>query len=283
MPRLMACGANLHNVTEIQGVHEQGQRNTFSMQDDLEAVAEGLRYARVQGCPFAMLVIDPVTSYLPGQKLRHVDLNDAGHLRTILEPWLVFAQEHRVAIVCVTHFAKDTTRSMLHRVIGSQAFAATCRSLCAVIEPPATDDYEPEPHEKALVQVKVNLPEHPGGSWRFVTEKVEVATDDHTGKPISATVPKWQELDRALSPKTIAGKSRGPRSDHTMPFAIWMHAQFATHPGGTWLPVTQVLAAALRDGAAPSERWWNKHSPEYFEKQNTDGTWRCRPRLGPPT
>lgn len=180
VPRLLACGANLHNVIEIEGVSHGEKRNTFSMQDDLEAVGEWLRSARAEGLPFAMLVIDPVTSYLPGQKLRRVDLNDAGQLRTILEPWLVLAQKHHVAIVCVTHFAKDTARSMLHRVMGSAAFAQTCRSLCAVIERDATDEYEPEPHEKALIQVKVNLPEHPGGSWRFVTEKVVLRDcDDH--------------------------------------------------------------------------------------------------------
>jgi len=88
VPRLTACGANLGNVVEIQGVVQEGKRNTFSMQDDLEAVGQWLTYAREQGNPFAMLVIDPVTSYLPGQKLRKVDLNDAGQLRTVLEPWL---------------------------------------------------------------------------------------------------------------------------------------------------------------------------------------------------
>lgn len=44
VPRLMACGAQLANVVEIQGVEQQGQRNTFSMQDDLEAVSQWLAY-----------------------------------------------------------------------------------------------------------------------------------------------------------------------------------------------------------------------------------------------
>ena len=132
-PRLVACGGNLNHVIEIQGVTQQGKRNTFSMQDDLGEIRRWLTAARDEGFPFAMLVIDPVTSYLPGQKLRKVDLNDAGQLRTVLEPWLVLAQEHNIAIVCVTHFAKDTTRSMLHRVLGSAAFTQTCRSLMAIV------------------------------------------------------------------------------------------------------------------------------------------------------
>lgn len=194
VPRLTACGANLANVVEIQGVMQEGKRNTFSMQDDLEAVGQWLTFAREQGNPFAMLVIDPVTSYLPGQKLRKVDLNDAGQLRTVLEPWLILAQTHNVAIVCVTHFAKDTNRAMLHRVLGSAAFAQTCRSLCAVIEQPATEVEEPDPHAKVFMQVKVNLPEHPGGAWRFHTERVEVGADHRNGKPIYATRPAWDQL-----------------------------------------------------------------------------------------
>lgn len=280
VPRLMACGANLANVFEIEGVSHGGKRNTFSMQDDLEEVSKTLAAARDEGLPFAMLVIDPVTSYLPGQKLRRVDLNDAGHLRTILEPWLVLAQEYHIAIVCVTHFAKDTTRAMLHRVIGSAAFAQTCRSLCAVIEPQATEEYETEPHEKALLQVKVNLPEHPGGSWRFVTEKVEVATDPRNGKPIAATRPDWRELDSALTPKTAVGPARGPKSRQEPLFLTWVNGRFAVLPAGTWLPVEEVKWAAVREGIC-SESWWNKHSPEHLEKQNPDGKWMCRPIVAP--
>jgi AAA domain len=277
VPRLVACGANRHNVVEIQGVEQQGKRNTFSMQDDLEAVSQWLSYARKEGRPFAMLVIDPVTSYLPGQKLRKVDMNDAGQLRTVLEPWLKLAEEHAIAIVCVTHFAKDTNRNMLHRVLGSAAFAQTCRSLCAVMDRPATEDYEPEPHEKLLMQVKVNLPEHPGGAWRFFTERVTVGNDHRNGKPILATRPNWQELDSALSPNTMVGRSRGPKSQQTPQFALWLKALFMTYPDHEWVPVSNVRAAAVP--SVVSESWWNKHSADHMEKKNEGGQWLCKPKV----
>jgi hypothetical protein len=277
IPRLTACGANLANVIEIEGVVQKGKRSTFSLQDDLEAVGAWLKHAHDEGHPFAMLVIDPVTSYLPGAKLRKVDLNDAGQLRTILEPWLRLAQEHSIAIVCVTHFAKDTTRSMLHRVLGSAAFAQTCRSLCAVFERPATEDYEPGPHEKVLMQVKVNLPEHPGGAWKFRTERVELDTDPRNGKPIYATRPDWDELDSALTPSTAVGRARGPKSQYELPFAMWLQSFFTSRPNDGWLATEFVKSIALAERAA-SESWWNKHSAEYLEKQNVNGTWMCRPR-----
>ena len=279
VPRLTACGANLANVIEIQGVLQEGKRNTFSMQDDLEAVGQWLTLAREEGHPFAMLVIDPVTSYLPGQKLRRVDLNDAGQLRTVLEPWLVLAQTHNIAIVCVTHFAKDTTRSMLHRVLGSAAFAQTCRSLIAVVERQPTEDYEPDPHEKLMIQVKVNLPEHPGGAWKFCTERVTVGTDHRNGKPVFATMPVWDELDSALTPTSVVGKPRGPKSQYEAPFAMWLKAFFVGHPGQEWLPATDVRNAAVPD--VVSANWWTKHSGDHMGKKNENGLWWCRPKQAP--
>jgi len=276
VPRLTACGANLANVVEIQGVMQEGKRNTFSMQDDLEAVGQWLVYAREQGNPFAMLVIDPVTSYLPGQKLRKVDLNDAGQLRTVLEPWLNLAQAHNIAIVCVTHFAKDTNRAMLHRVLGSQAFAATCRSLCAVIEQPTDEDEVPDPHAKVFMQVKVNLPEHPGGAWKFHTERVEVGTDHRNGKPVYATRPVWDELDSALTPSSTVGKARGPKSQYEAPFAGWLKSLFLNYPNHEWLAVGMVKQCALSERVV-SPKWWDKHSSDHMQKQNINGEWMCRP------
>lgn len=275
VPRLRACGANLNNVVEIQGVSENGKRNTFSMQDDLEAVSEWLTFARAEGRPFAMLVIDPVTSYLPGQKVRKVDMNDAGQLRSVVEPWLVLAQRHNIAIVCVTHFAKDVTRSMLHRVLGSTAFVQTCRSLCAVIQRPTPRDEEPEPHAKALVQVKANLPEHPDGAWMFSTQKVELGTDPRNGRPIAATRPIWERLDSGLKPDSILGGSRGPVSKTDAAFGMWLQAHFTSYPPGEWVRVELVKLAAERDKAC-SERWWNGHSGEYLDKKNEGGFWFCR-------
>jgi len=176
--------------------------------------------------------------------------------------------------VCVTHFAKDTARSMLHRVLGSAAFAQTCRSLCAVMERAATEDYEPGPFEKLLMQVKVNLPDHPGGAWKFCTERVTVGNDDRNGRPVVATRPDWDELDSGLKPTTVVGRSRGPKSQQEPQFAMWLKALFVAYPGKEWVPLNIV-----RDAAVPSLvslSWWNKHSTDHIEKKNEGGNWLCR-------
>jgi hypothetical protein len=272
VPRLVACGANLSNVTEIQGVMQQGKRTSFSMQDDLSTVRDWLKGARECGAPFEMLVIDPVTSYLPGRKLRKVDLNDAGQLRTVLEPWLVLAQEHHLAIVCVTHFMKDTTRAMLHRVLGSAAFAQTCRSLCAVVARPDDGTYA-----KTLVQVKVNLPDHPGGAWLFQTVKVQVAVDPANHKPIHATRPEWETLDASVTPENLVGGSRGPVSQYPAAFGIWLRAFFMATPPRQMVEVSKVKTAAIAEGIV-TDRWWNERSGEFLYKRNEAGTWWCWPK-----
>ena len=272
VPRLVACGADLSKVIEIQGVIQQGKRNTFSMQDDLVSVGDKLKHAKENGEPFSMLVIDPITSYLPGQKLRKVDLNDAGQLRSILEPWLALAQEDDLAIVCVTHFMKDTTRAMLHRVLGSAAFAQTCRSLCSVVARP--DD---GPYAKALIQVKVNLPEHPGGAWKFSTVKVPVGTDQRNSKQIDATRADWEELDPALTPESLVGGTRGPVSKAPAAFGLWLRAQFLTTPYDQGQIVADVKAAALAVKVV-SGSWFDKNSGAYLDKQNIGGVWYCRPK-----
>jgi RecA-family ATPase len=274
VPRLIACGADLTRITEIQGVMQAGKRTTFSMQDDLEAVRAGLAYARSVNAPFDMLVVDPITSYLPGRKLRKVDVNDTGQFRSIIEPWFEIAQTHNLAICSVTHFNKDATRSMLHRVTGTAAFTQTCRSLCAFVDR-KTDE---EPYGKAMVQVKTNLPEHPGGAWRFQTKKITIGEDPENGRPIVATHPKWDSLDPDLTPESLMGGERGPVSSYGAEFGQWVRNHFMTTSQGAALPVTGVKNAALAANVS-SDDWWAKNSGQFLHKYNVNGIWMCVLRI----
>lgn len=265
VPRLDACGADRHLVSII--------KSEFSLQDDLSGMRKVLTRARDKGEPFELLVIDPVTSYLPGKKHRNVNANDAGQIRSILEPWLRLAEEFNIAIICVTHLAKDTTRSVLHRVLHSSAFSALCRSLVAFIELKNEGIFA-----KAMFQIKTNLPEHPGGAWRFNTLKVQTGFDKKRNKPIVATKPVWEELDSALTPENAIGigKERGPVSEYGMKFSMFLKAQFIATPLTEGRLVADIKRKAIADGAA-SERWWNEHSNEYLDKKNFGGVWYCRP------
>lgn len=272
VPRLNACHANLHNIIEIQGVNRDGLRNTFSLQDDIQNVATLLQGAIEVGDPFGAIVIDPITSYLSGSRQREVKMNDAGQLRSVLEPWLSLAQKFEIAIICITHLAKDTNRTMLHRVLGSAAFAQTCRSLIAVVDR-KTDD---QPWAKAMAQVKMNLPDHPGGSWLFETKKVDVGTDPRTGKAISATKPEWEFLDPLIDVNNLVASS-GTKSERNLGFALWVSQYFRNVQSDEGVPVSDVKDAAVQ-AAIVSKKQWERISPQYLEKRNITGIWYCRPK-----
>ena len=72
VPRLKACGADMSRITFIDGViGRENQRETFSLQDDVETARRRLARAHdVEREPFTMPIIDPVTSYLEGGRLK---------------------------------------------------------------------------------------------------------------------------------------------------------------------------------------------------------------------
>jgi AAA domain len=271
VPRLRACGAELSRITEIQGVTRLGQRNTFSMQDDLAMVRAEIAKGLQAGAPYAMLVIDPITSYLHGGKLRKVDMNDSGQLRTVLEPWLRLAQETGIAVVGVTHLAKDTTRTLLHRVLGGGAFAQLCRSLLAVVNLPEEGQFE-----KAVLQVKSNLPGVKQGAWRFHTAQKVVGQDQHK-RSIEANFPVWDHIDTSISAESLAGGKRGPMSTQEGVFRTWLRSFFAPDQS-VFKRVDEVRLAALTD-CKVSESWWHEHNRKFLAKENQGGIWMCRPQI----
>lgn len=270
-PRLKAAGADETKFHVILGVTRDGKRDVFSMQDDLGAVRKFVQKYAATDAPVKMLIIDPVTAYLSGQKVRKVDLNDNGQLRTILMPWLELAEKIGIAIVCVTHLSKDTTRQVLHRVLGAGVFSATSRSLLVVVDLSAEG-----PYQKAVLQVKGNLPEtyKPGG-YRFITSLKPTGIDKASGSPIYAVQTEWQCVDPALTVASLKGGSRGPASEFGPVFRGWLRSHFATVDE---LPVESVKAAAIEQ-CGFSLAWWNKHSSEYLNKRNVKGVWLCRIRV----
>jgi hypothetical protein len=271
-PRLVAARADDTKVLEITGVLRDGKRDFFSLQDDVETVRRTIEQSKLNDAPIGLLIIDPVTAYLGGRVLRKVDLGDNGQLRQILTPWATMAEETGIAIVALTHLAKDTTRNVLHRVLGAQVFTALCRSLLYIVKLP--DDGE---HAKAMFQVKKNLPgAAPVGGLRFETVLQRVGTDRKTGEPIEATRVEWLGFDAGLTLESLAGGSRGPESQYGPQFRGWLRAYFASHPQDDALPVAQVKEEAMASlGFSPS--WWEKYSGQFIQRQNVGGVWYCRP------
>ena len=90
--------------------------------------------------------------------------------------------------------------------------------------------------------------EHPGGAWKFVTEKVEVGTDERSGKPIVATRPDWDDIDAALATYEARAKSFGSAMVARARF-LGAYLESPPRVGLTPEPIAvmQAIGAPLRD------------------------------------
>ncbi len=265
VPRLVANGADLRQIDEITP-HTNG--DSFSLQDDIAKSEITLKAAVNAGNPCTMLIIDPVTSYLPGKRIKNINSIDASNIRAIMEPWLRLAETYSLAVVCVTHFAKDTNRSMMARVLGSTAFVQTCRSLVVVLGLPDVDN----PYSKGMLQIKNNLPKSPKGGWRLETVSVKVSTDKETGEDIEATKPEWLELDPLLTQDNFMTTKSGAKPMMPELFIKAVKEALESKPEG----VEEHFLKSFVIERGISERWWKNNNCDYLTKVSEGRAVYCK-------
>ncbi len=168
VPRLMAAGADLNKVYVVPSVRSvKGVNRAFSLQADLEILGD-----RIAEIPDAILVIvDPITSYMGGG----VDSHRATDVRAVLEPLTVWAGQHGVAILAVTHPPKAAQGKAINALIGSQAYGAAARAVFLTL---------PEPDNTGrslLLLAKTNLGRKPAGLGYHVVGTT-VAKDIETSR-----------------------------------------------------------------------------------------------------
>lgn len=146
MPRLRAAGADLDRVIVLDTITAPGARpRMFDLSKDL-SLLEDLIVANY----IEMIVIDPLNGYLGS-----TNAWKESEVRAVLGPACAMADRHDVALVGVMHLNKDSTRSAIHRVIGSVAFGAVTRSMFAVAPHPQYANL------RYFVSVKQNYAPHP--------------------------------------------------------------------------------------------------------------------------
>lgn len=92
-----------------------------------------------------LLVLDPIQQFISG------DINKASETRPQMARLMNVASDNNIAIVLIEHMGKDTSKSALHRAIGSVDVNASTRSLLQVVTDPEDDLY------KIMFTVKNNL------------------------------------------------------------------------------------------------------------------------------
>lgn len=157
-PRLDSAGADASKVAAMSGVRNVGAGGNWVERGftlgDVPALAAALR----QRPDCKLVVIDPVSAYMG-----KADSHNNAEVRSLLAPLAKLAQDHRVAVVIVTHLNKNQGAGAVYRSTGSIAFTAACRSVWAVV---ADQD---DASRRLLLPVKNNIGnDHSGLAYRII-------------------------------------------------------------------------------------------------------------------
>jgi len=156
VPRLKAAGADLERVTIVTATtDDDGKGNKASRSFNLQADLVRLRSLIDEIGNVALIIIDPVTSYMG-----KLDGRQNTQVRDVLQPVGQLPHDASVAICSVTHFSKSApsaSTKALYKVIDSIAFVAQPRAIFTVMTD--TDD-----HDRCLfLHLKNNLSRPPQG------------------------------------------------------------------------------------------------------------------------
>lgn len=231
VPRLIAAGADLDRVSQIEVSTSEGFAVGLSLPDDIAETIEVLAENDT-----ALLLLDPLMSRLDGKLDTHKD----AEVRRALEPLVLAAQQSGTAIAGLIHVTKATTSDPMNAIMGSRAFAAVARAVVFVMLDPDNETV------RLVGQPKSNLGPTDIPTLTFTLEtapQVATATD---GRPIQSTRIRWGDdrTDTIRDMMETASDSAGNRSI-VKEAADWLSDYLVTQ-GGTAVraDVTKAARAA---------------------------------------
>jgi hypothetical protein len=155
-PRLEVAGADLTRIHCVQGVFDNTTdsagrpiEHAFQLTRHITELEEHLR----RSCgKVRLVVIDPISAFLSG-----TDAHKNSDVRDALQPLVQLAQDHRIAVLLVSHLNKASETKAMYRISGSIAFAAVARTVLIVSR-------DPDEHDcRHLVVAKNNVGRDSGG------------------------------------------------------------------------------------------------------------------------
>jgi hypothetical protein len=170
VPRLMAAGADLKLVRFIR-VRDKAGEALLTLPEDIALLAE-----QAEALNPALLVVDPLSAFLPGRLDSHKDQD----VRRAIAPLAEIADSRDIAVVGIVHLNKSATSDVLARVAGSVAFTAAARSVLAFGPDPDDPDGEAG-SQRILVHVKSNLSKLAPSRVYKIEPRI---VDDDNGDPI---------------------------------------------------------------------------------------------------
>jgi hypothetical protein len=152
-PRLDAAGADVQKIFCVRGVvtyDQKKEKSSRAIRFDIDMAR--LEALMVEHPECVVIVVDPLPEFLG-----NVDSHKNDQVRAVLGRLAVFAENHNVAVLGITHFSKGNGGRALFRAIGSLAFVAVARSVWACI-PDSEDE-----NRTFFLPVKCNLSERASG------------------------------------------------------------------------------------------------------------------------
>jgi putative DNA primase/helicase len=188
-PRLEAAGADISRVHIFHAVRDHNDKGEIrtrglSLATDVTRIAA--RIAEL--ADVALLIIDPVSAYLGD-----ADSHKNADIRALLAPLADMASQHGVAVVLITHLAKNASAEALLRVQGSIAFAAAARAAWGVARDKDT------PSRRLFLPLKNNIGSDQTG-LAFSVEAVMLPGGIATSRVVWEGAPVTMSAEEAFAP-----------------------------------------------------------------------------------
>jgi hypothetical protein len=232
-PRLLSANADLTKLTLLEAVRLCDSQDGTTLDTDFSLATDVNVLDRlIQSIPDCRLVIiDPITAYL-GRSDSHKN----AEMRALLAPLSELSARSGVAVLAINHLNKMGQGPAIYRSMGSLAFAATARSVLAVLADPF------DPNQRVLVTLKCNLASRSEGI-RFEI----VAAPDAARDPAVASSPVvcWKKSPVYLTADEILAATQsaaiGPALDEA---CEWLQTTLADGPE----PAIELKRRAKEDG-----------------------------------
>ena len=135
-PRLLEAGADLDNVTLLQGVlhleDEERRTSMVHLPEDIDVLEQ-----LIMDTHAAMVVVDVLAAYT-GMR-RGMNVNADNDVRTMLNPLTQMLDRQKVHGLAIRHWTKAGDDDLVMRGGGSVAYAAAARQIYACVQHPEND------------------------------------------------------------------------------------------------------------------------------------------------
>ena len=190
-PRLMACGANVHNIVELRWiVKKDGKIKMFNLEEHVPQ----LRKAVEQLPNLRLIIIDPISAFLG-----KVDGNSGG-VRGLFAEIKPITEERGCALLVIAHNNKTSNMKALNKISGNGAFGAATRIAYLFGDNPLHQIIDDGDGKFIMAQSKNNLLKQEDKSQIYDIESAEVEED---GVAINTSRIKWLGVSDIKSQEVV--------------------------------------------------------------------------------